>query len=82
MSDVLQLWTAATPNGWKVSIMLEELIEAGVQLPEREVITVDIMSGDQFSEAFTAVECHQRRLFSALLPHFTSRSCALCSAGF
>ena len=37
MSDVLQLWTAATPNGWKVSIMLEELIEAGVQLPEREV---------------------------------------------
>ena len=60
MSDVLQLWTAATPNGWKVSIMLEELIEAGVQLPEREVITVDIMSGDQFSEAFTAVSPNQK----------------------
>ena len=60
MSDVLQLWTAATPNGWKVSIMLEELIEAGVQFPEREVITVDIMSGDQFSEAFTAVSPNQK----------------------
>ena len=60
VSDVLQLWTAATPNGWKVSIMLEELIEAGVQLPEREVITVDIMSGDQFSEAFTAVSPNQK----------------------
>lgn len=60
MSDVLQLWTAATPNGWKVSIMLEELIEAGVPLPEREVITVDIMNGDQFSDAFTAVSPNQK----------------------
>ena len=60
MSDVLQLWTAATPNGWKVSIMLEELIEARVQLPEREIITVDIMNGDQFSETFTAVSPNQK----------------------
>ncbi len=60
VSDILQLWTAATPNGWKVSIMLEELIEAGVQLPEREVITVDIMNGAQFSDAFTAVSPNQK----------------------
>ncbi len=29
----LELWTFATPNGWKVSIMIEELREAGVSLP-------------------------------------------------
>ena len=29
----MQLWTAATPNGWKVSIMWEELREAGIALP-------------------------------------------------
>ena len=30
----MELWTAATPNGWKVSIMIEELIEAGSELGE------------------------------------------------
>ena len=33
----MDLWTAASPNGWKVSIMLEELKEAGIELPEVEV---------------------------------------------
>ena len=56
----LELWTFATPNGWKVSIMLEELIEAGVELPPIEVHTVDIMRREQFSEAFTAVNPNQK----------------------
>ena len=29
---MLELWTSPTPNGWKISIMIEELIEAGVEL--------------------------------------------------
>ena len=29
---MMELWTSPTPNGWKVSIMLEELIEAGVDI--------------------------------------------------
>ncbi len=60
MPDKLELWTFATPNGWKVSIMLEELREAGVDLPPVEVHTVDIMAGDQFSDAFTAVNPNQK----------------------
>ena len=28
----LDIYTGATPNGWKVTIMIEELIEAGVDL--------------------------------------------------
>ncbi len=60
MTQPLELWTAATPNGWKVSIMIEELRELGIALPSIEVITVDIMSGEQFSNAFTAVSANQK----------------------
>ncbi len=56
----LELWTFATPNGWKVTIMLEELIEAGVELPEFKVVPVEIMKGDQFSDAFTAINPNQK----------------------
>ncbi|GEM_PF-117972 len=56
----LELWTFATPNGWKVSIMLEELREAGVDLPPVEVQVVNIMNREQFSEAFTAINPNQK----------------------
>ena len=60
MTQPLALWTAATPNGWKVSIMIEELREIGIVLPSIEVITVDIMNGQQFSDAFTAISANQK----------------------
>ncbi|MEM6773984.1 MAG: glutathione S-transferase N-terminal domain-containing protein [Pseudomonadota bacterium] len=60
MDQPLELWTFATPNGWKVSIMIEELREAGVRLPEVDVRVVDIMRGDQFGEEFTALNPNQR----------------------
>ena len=60
MTQPLALWTAATPNGWKVSIMIEELRELGIALPSIEVITVDIMNGEQFSDAFTSVSANQK----------------------
>ena len=56
----MQLWTAATPNGWKVSILVEELREAGVRLPEVEVRSIDLMAGEQFSEEFTAANPNQK----------------------
>ena len=49
-----------TPNGWKVTIMLEELKEAGVNLPPIHVRAVDLQEGEQFSEAFTAINPNQR----------------------
>lgn len=60
MTQSLALWTAATPNGWKVSIMIEELRELEIALPSIEVITVDIMNGEQFSDTFTAVSANQK----------------------
>ena len=60
MTHPLALWTAATANGWKVSIMLEELRELGIALPSIEVITVDIMNGEQFSDAFSTMSANQK----------------------
>ena len=50
----MELWTAATPNGWKVSIMIEELIEAGVNLCEVSVRNINLAKGEQFAEKFLA----------------------------
>ena len=56
----MQLWTAATPNGWKISIMLEELIELGVTLPDVTVRTIDLQRGEQFADDFTAHNPNQK----------------------
>ena len=50
----IELWTAATPNGWKVSIMIEELIEAGINLGEVSVRNINLAKGEQFAEEFLA----------------------------
>lgn len=49
---MMELWTSPTPNGWKVTIMLEELIEAGVDLGEMDVRVINLMQGEQFQDDF------------------------------
>ncbi len=56
----MELWTAATPNGWKVNIMVEELAEAGVNLPALEIRSIDLMAGEQFSDAFSRHNPNQK----------------------
>ncbi len=56
----MELLTAPTPNGWKVTIMLEELREAGHALADVTVTPVDITKGEQFSERFTAINPNQK----------------------
>ena len=56
----MELWTSATPNGWKVTIMLDELKQAGIDLPENDVVTVDLFNREQFSDAFTEVSPNQK----------------------
>ena len=51
----MQLWTSPTPNGWKVNIMLEELIEAGVDLPEITVKSINLQKGEQFTQEFVNI---------------------------
>ena len=57
---MMEFWTSATPNGWKISIMIEELIEAGISLPDIKIETIDLFAGEQFSDAFTAINPNQK----------------------
>ncbi|NCP23027.1 MAG: glutathione-dependent disulfide-bond oxidoreductase [Erythrobacter sp.] len=50
-----QLYSLATPNGVKASVMLEELLEAGHDGAEYDAWTIDISSGDQFGSGFVGV---------------------------
>ena len=49
-----QLYSLATPNGIKVSILFEELLEAGHDA-EYDAWTIDIGKGDQFGSGFVAI---------------------------
>lgn len=50
----LQLYSLATPNGQKVTILLEELLEAGETGAEYDAWLIRIGDGDQFSSGFVA----------------------------
>ncbi|MGR5093931.1 glutathione-dependent disulfide-bond oxidoreductase [Vibrio maritimus] len=51
----LQLYSLATPNGQKVTIMLEELLALGKADAEYDAYTIKIGDGDQFGSGFVAV---------------------------
>ena len=50
----LQLYSLATPNGQKVTIMLEELLALGHAGAEYDAWRIDIGEGEQFSSGFVA----------------------------
>ncbi|MBO1520582.1 glutathione-dependent disulfide-bond oxidoreductase [Oceanisphaera pacifica] len=51
----LQLHSLGTPNGQKVTIMLEELLALGVTEAEYDAHLINIGEGDQFSSGFVEV---------------------------
>ena len=51
----LQLHSRATPNGVKVTVMLEELLAAGHSGAEYDAWLIDIQKGDQFSSGFVEI---------------------------
>lgn len=51
----LQLYSLATPNGQKVTIMLEELLALGIEEAEYDAHFIDISEGDQFSSGFVSI---------------------------
>jgi GST-like protein len=51
----LQLYSLATPNGVKVTVMLEELLAAGHGGAEYDAWPIRISEGDQFGSGFVAV---------------------------
>jgi GST-like protein len=61
----LQLYSLGTPNGVKVTIMLEELLAAGHSGAEYDAWKIDIGEGDQFGSGF--VELNPNSKIPALL---------------
>ena len=51
----LQLYSLATPNGVKVTVMLEELLAAGHSGAEYDAWLIKIQDGDQFGSGFVSV---------------------------
>lgn len=51
----IQLYSLATPNGQKITIMLEELLALGISGAEYDAHLINIRDGDQFSSGFVAI---------------------------
>jgi len=51
----LQLYSLGTPNGIKVTILLEELLAAGFSGAEYDAWLIDISEGEQFSSGFVTI---------------------------
>ena len=51
----LQLYSMGTPNGVKVTILLEELLAAGVSDADYDAWMISLGAGDQFGSGFVAV---------------------------
>ena len=51
----LQLYSLATPNGVKVTVMLEELLALGFEGAEYDAWLIQISEGDQFGSGFVEV---------------------------
>lgn len=63
----LQLYSLATPNGVKVTVMLEELLAAGHTGAEYDAWLIKIGDGDQFSSGFVGANPNSK--IPALMDH-------------
>tara|TARA_R110002020_G_scaffold332171_2_gene547606 strand:+ start:185 stop:1027 length:843 start_codon:yes stop_codon:yes gene_type:complete len=74
-----QLYSLATPNGQKVTIMLEELLAAGQEGAEYDAWLIDISEGDQFGSGF--VDINPNSKIPALMDHSVSPPQRLFESG-
>ena len=66
----LQLYSLATPNGVKVTVLLEELLALGKSEAEYDAWLINITEGDQFGSDFVAINPNSK--IPALLDHSTT----------
>ena len=66
----LQLYSLATPNGVKVTVLLEELLAIGKSEAEYDAYFINISEGDQFGSGFVAANPNSK--IPALVDHSTT----------
>ncbi|MGH0002509.1 glutathione-dependent disulfide-bond oxidoreductase [Pseudovibrio ascidiaceicola] len=75
----LQLYSLATPNGVKVTIMLEELLAAGFSEADYDAWLINIGEGDQFSSGFVGANPNSK--IPALVDHSTETPIRVFESG-
>ncbi len=75
----LQLYSLATPNGVKVTVMLEELLALGHSGAEYDAWLINILEGDQFGSGF--VDINPNSKIPAMLDTSTEPSTRLFESG-
>ena len=75
----LQLYSLATPNGVKVTVMLEELLALGHEGAEYDAWLINIGEGDQFGSGFVAANPNSK--IPALMDHSTDTPTRVFESG-
>ena len=75
----LQLYSLATPNGVKVTVMLEELLALGFEGAEYDAHLIKITEGEQFGSGF--VEVNPNSKIPALMDHSGSKPIRVFESG-
>lgn len=75
----LQLYSLATPNGVKVTVLLEELLASGHSAAEYDAWLVDINEGDQFGSGFVGINPNSK--IPALMDNSTNPAVRVFESG-
>jgi GST-like protein len=75
----LQLYSLATPNGVKVTMLLEELLAIGKEGAEYDAWLINIGDGDQFGSGF--VDINPNSKIPALVDHSTTEPTRVFESG-
>ena len=75
----LQLYSVGTPNGVKVTVLLEELLALGHKGAEYDAYLINIIAGDQFGSGF--VDINPNSKIPALLDQSTSPGTRVFESG-
>ncbi|APX91990.1 glutathione-dependent disulfide-bond oxidoreductase [Halomonas sp. 1513] len=75
----LQLYSLATPNGVKVTVLLEELLALGHTGAEYDAWLIDIGEGDQFGSGFVAINPNSK--IPALVDYSTPKPTRVFESG-
>ncbi|MFK7864156.1 MAG: glutathione-dependent disulfide-bond oxidoreductase [Pseudohongiellaceae bacterium] len=74
-----QLYSLATPNGVKVTVMLEELLALGFEGAEYDAYLINISDGDQFGSGF--VDINPNSKIPALIDNSTTSPTRIFESG-
>lgn len=75
----LQLYSLATPNGVKVTVLLEELLALGFDGAEYDAYMIKIGDGDQFGSGF--VDINPNSKIPAMMDHSTPKPTRIFESG-